>query len=126
MKLRPVTYNRSLGEETKVTGNEIRDYPSKYDVEKIRYTGFVAQDVEKAAQETGFDFSGITKPKTSRDLYSLSYESFVVPLVKAVQEQEVVIKQQQLQNLTLQTEVNLLKQKMESLSAIIDKLAQIK
>jgi hypothetical protein len=126
MKLRPITYNRSLSDESSVTGQDSKDYPSKYDIEKIRFTGFVAQEVEQAAQETGFDFSGITKPKTSTDLYSLSYESFVVPLVKAVQEQQVVIKQQQLQNLTLQTEVNLLKQKMESLSAIIDKLAQIK
>ena len=57
----------------------------------IRRTGFIAQEVEQAAIKTGYDFSGIIKPQTSNDHYSLSYESFVVPLVKAVQEQEKII-----------------------------------
>ncbi len=95
MKLRPVTYNRNLEDEISITGTDTRDYPTKHDVEKMRFTGFVAQEVEKAAQESNYDFSGVTKPKTSTDLYSLSYESFVVPLVKAVQEQQVIIEKQQ-------------------------------
>jgi hypothetical protein len=45
----------------------------------IRRTGFIAQEVETAALQTGYDFSGIIKPVTSADHYSLSYESFVVP-----------------------------------------------
>jgi hypothetical protein len=57
----------------------------------IRRTGFIAQEVEKAAIASGYDFSGIIKPKTDQDHYSLSYESFVVPLVKAVQEQQKLI-----------------------------------
>jgi hypothetical protein len=70
-----------------ITGNkEAADYPGKYDIEKIKFSGFLAQDVEEAANEAGYNFSGITKPRTTTDLYSLSYESFVVPLVKAVQE----------------------------------------
>jgi hypothetical protein len=54
--------------------------------------------VEKAANASGYDFSGIIKPKTKQDHYSLSYESFVVPLVKAVQEQQRVIEQLKKQN----------------------------
>jgi hypothetical protein len=57
----------------------------------VRRTGFIAQEVEKAAIASGYDFSGIIKPKTDQDHYSLSYESFVVPLVKAVQEQQKLI-----------------------------------
>jgi len=57
----------------------------------IRRTGFIAQEVEKAATATGYDFSGIIRPRTGEDHYSLSYESFVVPLVKAVQEQQKII-----------------------------------
>ncbi len=53
---------------------------------KIRYTGFVAQDVEKTAQELNYDFSGVDKPKNDKDFYGLRYGEFVVPLVKAVQE----------------------------------------
>jgi len=85
--LRPVTYFRSIKAMARVTGNkEAEDYPGKYDIEKIKFSGFLAQEVEQAANEAGYNFSGITKPKTNNDLYSLSYESFVVPLVKAVQE----------------------------------------
>ncbi len=47
-------------------------------------TGFVAQDVETAAQSAGYDFSGVDVDKKT-GLYSLRYAEFVVPLVKAVQ-----------------------------------------
>ena len=54
--------------------------------EKIVYSGFIAQDVEKAAGEVGYDFSGVDAPKNDHDVYGLRYAEFVVPLVKAVQE----------------------------------------
>ena len=62
--------------------NEISKY-DKNDIEKIQFTGFVAQDVEKAAKDIGYDFSGIDK---SGKIMGLRYSDFVVPLVKAVQE----------------------------------------
>lgn len=50
-------------------------------------TGFIAQDVEKAADSVGFAFSGIDKPKDiNQSFYGLRYGDFVPPLVKAVQE----------------------------------------
>jgi len=92
-----------------LTGNkETEDYPEKYDVEKIRQSGFLAQDVEQAARESGYDFSGITIPKKSTELYTMSYAQFVVPLVKAVQEQQAVIAKQQQQ-------IDLLLKRIESL-----------
>lgn len=51
-------------------------------------SGFVAQEVEKAAQRLGYDFSGVDAPKNEKDVYALRYSDFVVPLVKAVQEQQ--------------------------------------
>ena len=57
----------------------------------IRYTGFLAQEVETAAKSSGFDFSGVDAPKNDQDLYGLRYSEFVVPLVKAVQEQQALI-----------------------------------
>jgi hypothetical protein len=87
LRLRPVTYYRSISAAIAITGDhETRDYPEKYDVEKIKESGFLAQEVEQATMESGYNFSGITIPKKSHELYTLSYESFVVPLVKAVQE----------------------------------------
>jgi hypothetical protein len=62
------------------------DWPSKYDIEKIKMTGFIAQEVEQAANDVGYNFSGVQKPANESDLYSLRYSEFVVPLVKAVQE----------------------------------------
>jgi len=53
-----------------------------------RYSGFLAQEVEKAAKESDYDFSGVHAPRNEHDLYSLTYAEFVVPLVKAVQEQQ--------------------------------------
>jgi len=52
----------------------------------IIQTGFIAQEVEAAAKKIGYDFNGIHKPQNPTDHYSLSYEKFVVPLVKSVQE----------------------------------------
>lgn len=56
---------------------------------KIVYTGFVAQEVEKAAKKLDYDFSGVDAPKNSHDFYGLRYSEFVVPLVKAVQELDI-------------------------------------
>lgn len=96
MQLRPVTYqfdvqrfDASMQDNTSSTVHHVSNVlqASYNEAAAIRRTGFIAQEVEKAAEKTGYDFSGINKPKTSADHYSLSYESFVVPLVKAVQEQ---------------------------------------
>jgi len=91
LKLRPVTYyldtekfDRANGlpedyikEKQQATGNALG---------KIRFSGFIAQEVEQAAESIGYDFSGVDKPKNDKDFYGLRYAEFVVPLVKAVQE----------------------------------------
>ena len=66
--------------------------------EQIKYTGFIAQEVEQAARDLNFDFSGIDKPATEKSTYGLRYGEFVVPLVKAVQEQQLLIEQLMKQN----------------------------
>jgi trimeric autotransporter adhesin len=94
--LRPVTYNIDIhkvnsiyGYPTKkdslgnVIGIDTMYWEGKYDVEKIRYSGFISQEVDSAAQIVGYDFSGVDK---TGPLMSLRYAEFVVPLVKAVQE----------------------------------------
>ena len=73
------------------------DWDGKYDIEKQRVTGFIAQEVEQAARQCGYDFHGISKPRNQNGLYSLNYAEFVVPLVKAVQEQQQQIDAQQKQ-----------------------------
>ena len=53
-----------------------------------RQTGFLAQEVDSLAQVLGYEFSGVHRPSTAEDHYTIGYEQFVVPLVKAVQEQQ--------------------------------------
>ncbi|HKR04273.1 MAG TPA: tail fiber domain-containing protein [Bacteroidia bacterium] len=87
VKLRPVTYTLDVRGVNQYIGANETGKESIYDEKsRIRYTGFIAQEVEKAAKETGFDFSGVDAPKNDRDVYGLRYAEFVVPLVKAVQE----------------------------------------
>jgi hypothetical protein len=99
-KLRPISYNlnvreidRFLNIQDSVNADE-RFQKGIRDKESIRYTGFLAQEVEEAAKSIGFDFSGIDAPKNDDDMYGLRYAEFVVPLVKAVQEQQQIIEQQ--------------------------------
>jgi len=99
-KLKPVTYHldvrglRSFLHEDK-TGADGQSVSAEQkervekgivEKEKVLYSGFIAQEVERAAQESGYDFSGVDKPQNDGSLYGLRYAEFTVPLVKAVQE----------------------------------------
>jgi hypothetical protein len=87
-QLRPVTYRLDIDKFNQFIGLEKESeqvLPSQ-EAEAITRTGFLAQEVEKAAQKIGFDFDGVDQPKNERDPYGLRYAEFTVPLVKAVQE----------------------------------------
>lgn len=112
LKLKPVVYNlnlKSINSYLKVE-NEIGQNKTNQ-----LQTGFIAQEVEKTAQEIGFDFSGIDKPKNEEDYYGLRYSEFVVPLTKAIQEQQEIILKQQM-------EIDNLKSEMQSILNAIQAL----
>jgi trimeric autotransporter adhesin len=100
LALNPVTYQWDIDELDQVIGtrkSEISDDSfdkARKEQESITYTGFLAQDVEVAAKDCGFNFSGIQAPVNEHTPYSLRYAEFVVPLVEAVQEQQEMIKKQ--------------------------------
>lgn len=115
--LRPVTYHldwqamddwraEHLGER------DSSDYAEKRDIETIKFTGFLAQEVEAAARDMGYDFSGVDAPDTDQQAYGLRYATFVVPLVKATQEQQTEIRD-------LKSEVGDRKSEMEDLRSEI-------
>lgn len=104
--LKPVTYNLDISAintiQDKNIPTNLRDGEKRREIakeeiagieakERILYSGFIAQEVEAAAQSIGFDFSGVDLPKNENDSYGLRYAEFVVPLVKAVQEQQLEI-----------------------------------
>jgi hypothetical protein len=130
--LRPVSYNMDLhaiedfdaknGRERK---NANRTWEGKYDNEKNRHTGFIAQEVEAAANKTSFDFSGIKVPKNDASHYALRYSSFVVPLVKAVQEQQEMIEALQETVASKSEENDGLKQQINDLRADLDDIRKM-
>ena len=98
-KLKPVTYNLDLNAADEIMQlsetSDKTDMPvaaialetaARKEKEQVVYSGFIAQDVEKAAKELGYNFSGVDPAKNDKDLYGLRYAEFVVPIVKAVQE----------------------------------------
>ncbi len=107
--LRPVTYHLNVDKQDKLMGVEnSSNWEGKYDIENISFSGFIAQEVEQAAQKTGYDFSGVDK---SGKLLGLRYSEFTVPLVKAVQEQQVQIEKLEQIIQQMQAKLNVLEKK---------------
>ena len=120
--LQPVTYNIDLGAVDKLLGidsakkdelekdmsKELKDAmeKSRNAKEAVVQTGFVAQDVEKAAKNIGYDFSGVDVDESG--VYAIRYSEFVVPLVKAVQE--------------LSEQNNKLQEQVNELTGLVNKL----
>jgi hypothetical protein len=100
MKLNPVSY-------------EYSDYGQN----GVTYNGFIAQEVERILDENGWNFSGLCKPAHSKDRYSIRYADFVVPLVNAVQEQQLILLKYQEEIEELRNENFALKNNYQSLSA---------
>jgi hypothetical protein len=117
LRLRPVTYQFDAKKLAVFTGSNANPAAARngamatayQETEQTRRTGFVAQEVEKAAADAGYAFDGVTIPKTDKQYYSLSYASFVVPLVKAIQEQQRIIDAQDSKITDLQAQLNELK-----------------
>jgi hypothetical protein len=89
-RLRPVTYNLNIHRQNEMVNKNKKDadkdLEGKYDVEKITMSGFIAQEVDQAAKDANYDFSGVDRPATPDGLYGLRYTDFIMPLVKSVQE----------------------------------------
>jgi hypothetical protein len=62
------------------------------------------QEVEAAMKKSGYNFNGLKTPKTDAGHYAVSYSLFVVPLVKAVQEQQEQIEELKKENELLRGE----------------------
>lgn len=111
LRLRPVTYRMDMDKiaaflhtPASMRNKELEDRKGA-----ILQTGFIGQEVEKAASELGFNFSGVDKPKNENDYYGLRYAEFVVPLVKAVQEQQQLIEQLKTDIIKLKSDLNKMK-----------------
>jgi hypothetical protein len=134
MKLRPVTYQFEARKYEQFLGipdslNKDRGQEYWKESENTVRTGFIAQEVEQAARQAGYDFSGLHKPATDKDNYTLAYSEFTVPLVKAMQEQQKIIEQQQKmiqdQQKTIQEQHKTQERQQKTLDLVLKKLADL-
>jgi len=129
-RLRPVTYNydvKKLYADSGVLPEALTSFITEK--EKIRYSGFIAQEVEVVANEVNYDFSGVDAPQNEGDIYGLRYAEFIVPTVKAIQELhekikslETTIEEQRNQLQTYQQMFS----KLESRLAVLEKTKESK
>lgn len=113
--LKPVTYHFKLAKENELMGKkkDSINWRSKYDIEKMNFTGLLAQEVQKAAKQINYNFSGVD---TAGKVWGLRYAEFVMPLIKSVQElskmndqKDAAIAQQTAKIEDLQKQINELK-----------------
>lgn len=132
MGLRPVTYQfdtrkfdefllRGAPDSVKTRTMGMTDYSES---QNIVHTGFLAQEIETLVNKLGYDFDGLQIPEHEQDNYSVSYSTFVVPLVKAMQEQQGMIKDLKAANQTANAKVEEVEKTVESQQAMIDRLIQ--
>jgi len=121
LRLRPVTYQFDVKRFDEGIAHHVVQLAAYDEASRIRRTGFIAQEVEKAAQASDYDFSGIIRPKTEQDHYSLSYDAFVVPLVKAVQEQQQTIEAQNKKIAEQEERINRLEKTLNELTKNLSK-----
>ncbi|MEO6130283.1 MAG: tail fiber domain-containing protein, partial [Saprospiraceae bacterium] len=109
-RLRPITYTWDIDSLCRHIGEPLVEElkENRAEASAIVYTGFLSQEVEAAAQQIDFNFSGVKTPKSDRDTYGLRYAEFTVPLVKAVQELQSQIEELRTQNQVLETRLNFL------------------
>ena len=69
--------------------------------------------MEQVAKNSDYNFNGVDAPKNQTSYYGLRYATFVVPLVKAIQEQQEMIDKQQ-------DEVSKLNIKIEQLESALN------
>lgn len=94
-QLNPVTYNYDVEKENTLLGIvDTIDLNTKYDIEQIRFSGFIAQDVQKVAQSINYNFSGID---TNGKIIAIRYSDFIPTMVKSIQEQQKQIETMQKQ-----------------------------
>jgi len=125
MKLNPVVFNWDIEKLDEFNGIHYDNLMIKIAAEeksKRLQTGFIAQEVEQAAQECNYNFSAVIKPANENSHYNLSYAEFVVPIVKAIQEQQETIENLQKENQELKAEIaeiDIIRAELEELKSLI-------
>lgn len=125
--LRPVSYqinyeklsSEEYADQDEVPASILRSAKKR---SEALQSGFIAQEVEQLVREQSAAFDGVVIPKNKESNYALSYSTFVVPLVKAVQEQQEMIAELKSENENLDSENHNLRNRLEKIEAQINLL----
>ncbi|MBL7885544.1 MAG: tail fiber domain-containing protein [Flavobacterium sp.] len=126
-KLKPVTYNFDTKKfDEHLNRNRNKGEVAEEDFSKstaIIRTGFLAQDVEKICTDLGYNFDGLHIPDANNptDNYGIAYSQFIMPIVKAVQEQQVIIENQKIELEQLKSALEKYKQLEDRIKALEQK-----
>ena len=124
-KLKPITYQFDTEKFDSYVGknNPENNTESFQKSKEIIHSGFLAQDIEKVCQELKYDFDGLHIPDTKNqtDHYSVAYSQFIMPMVKAIQEQQEIIEQQNNELEQLKSEIKQLKTLEERIKLLENK-----
>lgn len=127
-KLRPVSYNvdyHKLSHMLQETNPQRSVSQAMADARTLKSQktdfGFIAQEVSNTLKELKMEFQGVNEPTTPNGLYKISYASFVVPLVKAVQELDSENSLLEKKNQELKTELENIKKRIEAIEKKITK-----
>lgn len=90
-------------------------YTRKNDNTNKTEYGFIAQELNETLTDFGITNSGIIS-KDNNDMYSVRYNDLIAPMVKAIQEQQTIIKDLSNQNKTLEKRLIELEKKLENSS----------
>lgn len=93
-------------------------YALKSDSTNKVHDGFIAQDIEATMNKLGVTFSGLNKPQTEKDNYSVAYSTFVIPLVNAVKELDAKVEALTKENTALKAKVT----ELDALKAEVEKI----
>jgi hypothetical protein len=121
MKLRPVTYNWQSEKYAEFIGTNpgrIKEKEESYKkLEAVVQTGFIAQEVEQAAKQIGYNFNGVHAPTNPKDNYSIAYDLFIPSLTKAIQEQQGQLEKQAKENEALKKKNEQLENDIKAIKA---------
>lgn len=95
LKLKPVSYNYIA------------------DTNKTRRDGLIAQDVKQVLEELNVPFSGLVIGDDKMSTMSLSYESFVLPLIQSIKEQQKELEEIKKENEELKKRFEVLEEKLK-------------
>jgi hypothetical protein len=120
MRLRPVSYNANpeILHQIWGTPDSLVKKIDHSQIKNTRFIGLLAQEVHEAMKQSGYtSFTGIDIPRNEKEVYSLRYVDFIMPMIKAIQEQQSMIEAQQKEIQTQKAQIQNLIQENETLRA---------